>query len=97
MPNHPATRLGRNRKLPKILSSPELPGAGITGLPAADFPRTYRKPSAPGSHTRDRHSRFPGENRIEIAEGYEASMPAFAGVIPEQDVEHLVAYLKGLK
>lgn len=33
----------------------------------------------------------------EIAEGYEPSMPAFAGVIPGQDIEHLVAYLKGLK
>ncbi len=32
-----------------------------------------------------------------IAEGYEAAMPSFAGVIPEQDIEHLVAYLKGLK
>jgi len=31
-----------------------------------------------------------------ITEGYEASMPAFAGVIPEQDIEHLVAYLKNL-
>ena len=32
-----------------------------------------------------------------VTEGYEASMPAFAGVIPEQDIEHLVAYLKTLK
>jgi cytochrome c551/c552 len=31
-----------------------------------------------------------------ITEGYEASMPAFAGVIPDQDIEHLVAYLKSL-
>jgi cytochrome c551/c552 len=29
-----------------------------------------------------------------ITPGYEASMPAFAGVIPDQDIEHLVAYLK---
>jgi len=33
----------------------------------------------------------------EIAEGYEASMPSFAGVIPGQDIEHLVAYLKSLR
>ncbi len=32
-----------------------------------------------------------------VTEGYEASMPAFAGVIPEQDIEHLVAYLKTLR
>ena len=32
-----------------------------------------------------------------IAEGYEAAMPSFAGVIPEQDIEHIIAYLKGLK
>ena len=32
-----------------------------------------------------------------ITEGYEPSMPSFAGVIPEQDIEHLVAYLKALK
>ncbi len=31
-----------------------------------------------------------------ITPGYEASMPAFAGVIPDQDIEHLVAYLKKL-
>ncbi|QTN31439.1 cytochrome c [Akkermansiaceae bacterium] len=32
-----------------------------------------------------------------IAEGYEPSMPSFAGVIPEQDILHIVAYLKSLK
>lgn len=32
-----------------------------------------------------------------IAEGYEPSMPSFAGVIPEQNVAHIVAYLKSLK
>lgn len=32
-----------------------------------------------------------------IAEGYEPSMPSFAGVIPEQDIAHLVAYLRELK
>ena len=32
-----------------------------------------------------------------IAEGYEPSMPSFAGVIPEQGIEHLIAYLKSLK
>lgn len=33
----------------------------------------------------------------QIAAGYEASMPSFAGVIPGQDIEHLVAYLKSLR
>lgn len=32
-----------------------------------------------------------------ITEGYEASMPAYAGVISAQDIEHIVAYLKGLE
>ena len=32
-----------------------------------------------------------------IAEGYEPSMPSFAGVIPEQNILHLVEYLKSLK
>lgn len=32
-----------------------------------------------------------------IAEGYEPSMPSFAGVIPEQNILHIVEYLKSLK
>lgn len=32
-----------------------------------------------------------------ITEGYPPSMPSFAGVIPPQDLEHLIAYLLGLK
>ena len=32
-----------------------------------------------------------------VVENYEASMPSFAGVIPDQDIEHLVAYLKTLE
>lgn len=32
-----------------------------------------------------------------ITEGYEPSMPSFEGVIPEQDIVHIVAYLKLLK
>jgi cytochrome c oxidase subunit 2 len=33
----------------------------------------------------------------EIAEGYQPAMPSFAGVLPPQDLEDLVAYLKTLK
>ena len=32
-----------------------------------------------------------------ITEGYEPSMPSFAGVIPEQNITHIVEYLKSLK
>lgn len=32
-----------------------------------------------------------------IADGYEPSMPSFSGVIPIQNMEHIVAYLKSLK
>lgn len=32
-----------------------------------------------------------------ITEGYEPSMPSFAGVIPEQEIFHIVAYLKSLE
>ena len=32
-----------------------------------------------------------------IAQGYEPSMPSFAGVILEQDIAHIVAYLKSLE
>lgn len=33
----------------------------------------------------------------EIAEGFEAAMPSFEGVIPPQDLEHLLSYLQTLK
>ena len=33
----------------------------------------------------------------EIAEGYEPAMPSFEGVIPPQDLAHLLSYLKTLK
>ncbi|MBK1832594.1 DUF6797 domain-containing protein [Roseibacillus ishigakijimensis] len=33
----------------------------------------------------------------EIAAGYEPSMPSFEGVIPPQDLEHLLAYLRTLR
>lgn len=32
-----------------------------------------------------------------ITEGYEPSMPAFVGVIPDQDIAHLISYLKTLR
>ena len=32
-----------------------------------------------------------------VAEGYEAAMPSFSGVIPAQGLEDLIVYLKGLK
>lgn len=32
-----------------------------------------------------------------ITEGYEPSMPSFAGVIPEQNIAHIVAFLKSLE
>lgn len=32
-----------------------------------------------------------------IAEGYEASMPSYAGVIPDQEIAHIIAFIRGLK
>jgi cytochrome c2 len=36
------------------------------------------------------------EPTAKITEGYEAAMPSFEGVIPEQELAHLIAYLKTL-
>lgn len=33
----------------------------------------------------------------DVAKGFEAAMPSFDGVIPDQDIENLVAYLQSLK
>jgi hypothetical protein len=37
------------------------------------------------------------EPAAEITPGYEPAMPSFSGVIPPQDLEHLLAYLRSLK
>jgi cytochrome c551/c552 len=75
---------------------------GYAGCHALDGTKLIGPPlNGIGSRSRDDLDAFLKASILdpaaEIAHGYEPSMPAFAGVIPGQDVEHLVAYFKGLK
>lgn len=72
-----------------IIAAPELPGGGPGYQTLPD--------SFLGNSTEDLLRQSILDPTASLTEGFEASMPSFAGVLTDQQLEDLIAYLKTLR